>query len=675
MTTGFTGMLGLPGSMPGLIQMGGPVTTPTWAKTKPTTAQPLVAHIYQSDGSTFVQSLGPLVDRPVLRWTSNGSYDPITLELPAQPGANAARFGISVFGSATFGGSLSQGGIVKLTEEHGDGSVLYTGVIESLPETASATGTKHEVVLKPIAFQLDDSYVSLKYTQPTDVAQMVRDAVTSTFSLSCDQASVPVQTGILAPTGSDNGALDFTNRPAKEVLDTARSIAGPNWFWFVDATGRVWFQPMGSGARYTARMGADYEVRTSNGGSIEQLRNDVPIVGGVPKGGTQPAFARYVGSIGIYGRRTLNPPLSLPGITDQPTLQAVANTVGAVLDRIWQRVELKILASYPKRITMAQPGGAMLRYWEPSVNPLLESASGTGNYTGPFIVQELTDDGLYQQITAGDVPVTDQRDLSYMTDSALSRAVANTLLYVPAALNVQGVVSQSGGLATAPDPPAGLPSAQRWVLDRNSFRAFDGSANNYGAPSGIGVAVEITSTGKLFLGGAAAQLVIDDASGTPRVELGPMPARGISPAQNGLRVNDASGNPIFDTLGLIAIVNQLGQGSFSGPTNFTTTTPTVLTGTSLTFSLARAQRVLLTANGQGNSTGNSGRIDIFLDGSTDWAGWLTWGVSGPTVSSAFVVSDSLAAGSHTYDLRAFVTATPGTFTVNGALLSIYGLGS
>ena len=182
--------------------------------------------------------------------------------------------------------------------------------------------------------------------------------------------------------------------------------------------------------------------------------------------------------------------------------------------------------------------------------------------------------------------------------------------------------------------------------------------------------------------GVAPRQTVTDANGTVRAELGNLAANGTSAAQYGFRANDAGGNPIFDSLGLIAVMNQLGRGDNTGLTTYTTTTPTLIASTAVTFSLARAIRVLALLAILGNSAQQTGKVDLFVDGTdvatpaSNGASALAWfGFGGPTVTSANFYSATLAAGSHTLDLRGYVTATPGTLTVTGATLIVYGLGS
>lgn len=416
------GNLGAGLSQLGGLQLGGPPAYPSaaWTRTLPKAALPFLAHVYGPDGVTFLQSLGPLLTRPVITYTqTNGSYDRLKLDLPAGLPA-ASLYGSHLFGGGLFGGSgVGLGNIIKLTEQGGDGSVVYAGIINSMPDTISSVATSHQIELVPFAFQLSDAYVSLNYTVPTDITQMIRDAVQATAYCHCDQTSVPVATGIQA-------IIAFGNRPAIDVLNTVIHLAGYQWYWHVGPTGRVWFQRMGSQG-YTAKLGVDYSSRTSNGGSIEMLKNDILAVGGVTSSNVT-ATARYSGtSQASLGVKSLNPPLYYPQVTNVATLQAIVNGIGGVLDRVWNRVQLTLLPVFGSRINCEQPGGAMLRYIEPSVNPMQEGSSGSGVYTGPLVVQSVTLDGATQTVTAGDVPVTDVHDFDFLVTQMVARAASNSV--------------------------------------------------------------------------------------------------------------------------------------------------------------------------------------------------------------------------------------------------------
>jgi hypothetical protein len=175
--------------------------------------------------------------------------------------------------------------------------------------------------------------------------------------------------------------------------------------------------------------------------------------------------------------------------------------------------------------------------------------------------------------------------------------------------------------------------------------------------------------------GIAPYQAITDANKVVRAELGNLAANGVSPAQFGFRANSGAGTPIFDSLGLIGVMTLLGSSSTSGQ-SFTTTTPTLVTNSAITFVLARAARVLVLITALGNSSNNTGNIDLDLGGVQQAGGsWLQWGFNGPSVTSSFTWSDSLTAGSHTYDLRGYLDALPGPFTCLGTLMYVYLLGS
>lgn len=550
MPTALTGSLGWTGIHP--VQLGGPPLVSTFDQTLPTEAKPLIAHAYLSDGVT-AQGTFSVLNRPPIKVTlANGGPESITLEVATR--SPAPIYGQTLYGSTTYGGAaIVHGAVIRLSEQGGDGRFIYSGVVESLPDIIGPSGTSHQIVLAPFAMELGRCFAQVNYTELTDVAQMARDAFATTQHCSCDQVSVPPSTGI-------GGMGDFQNRPAQELLDTARAIAGPFWFWHVDVDGRGWFQPMGSAASYTLSRGPDYESRTSNGGDISDRKNKVVSVGGVTVAGPN-ATATYDGaSQTLIGVRALNPPLEIPGVSDQATLQAITTSVGLTLDRTWQRVQIRALPSVGQRIHGSRPGGALLRYFEPAVGSLAESETGSGGYTGPFIVQSVEADGLYQAIEAGDVPITDQRDVDALVQALISRRAAYAVQVTPAALNLPGqkltgsFVSGTGQLTSAGQP------ASQWALSPTEFSVAD--------PGGI-----------------------------VRAEMGNLGAIGISPAQWGFRANDASGNPIFDSQGLIKVATLLGAESLGHVTQFGSGTGWAviqsMTGTGINFTLLRAANLLV----------------------------------------------------------------------------------
>lgn len=95
----------------------------------------------------------------------------------------------------------------------------------------------------------------------------------------------------------------------------------------------------------------------------------------------------------------------------------------------------------------------------------------------------------------------------YVIDTTSIRAYDNTVTNygAPSGAGVTFEVSPSGqvfiggGSLTLQNSSSG----SRWIIDPTSIRGYDGTANNYGAPSGAGVIFEAgNATGKLFVGGS-----------------------------------------------------------------------------------------------------------------------------------------------------------------------------
>jgi hypothetical protein len=587
MATAFTGSLGWTALHP--VQLGGPPLVSTWdrplaVKAGPlgSSALPLLAHAYLNDGVTPAPTATfPILNRPALKtMTANGGQDQITIEVAGIP-KGAAVWGSSVYGSHVWGGvglGLEQGNVIRLTEVGGPWKgVIYSGIVEGFPDVRTSAGVSHGILLSPFGWELGRVPTQLVYTAPTDVVQTVRDAVAQTQHCSCDPVSVPASTGVFVAV---NGAVDYRGQKVQQVLDAARSILGPTWFWHCDELGRVWLQPQGSPAVYTLMGGADYEDRTSNGGSIVDRINQVPAVGGVPDGGSANITAIANGaSQGALGVRTLDPPIQAPGITDQTTLNLIAIGVLGTLDQTWTRVSLTALPGFGKRIHMSQPGGATVRYWEPGVTPLPETGAVAG-YVGPFICQQVEHDGLRQTIEAGSIPVTSSTDVDNLVQSLVSRGALNAFQVAGASLSTRQVLtgtfqSGTGSIVqpSGPPLPAGL-----WRLDPTMFQAFD--------PAGVA-----------------------------RLQEGNLPLLGSSPAGWGIRVNDASGAPIMDSFGLFGTAKPLNFAA-GGPNQSIVGTgaanKTVITGSAYSITIpnigGRAQNIMLWLYATAKTSGGSGTL-------------------------------------------------------------------
>lgn len=626
MPTPLTGSLGWSGLYP--LQLGGPPLVNSFARAMASPlastagtpqARPYIAHVYQNDGVT---SLGTVTvkSRPNLMATrANGGFGQVLLDVASRK--TSAVYGQVIYGSPIYGSQVAVGNIIRLTEQGGDGNFLYMGIVEDLPDSIGPSGVTHQILLTHPVLELQACFSQSIYTTPTDVAQVVRDAYAQTQHISCDQISVPATTGIFVATA---GTVDFRNQSCQQQIDMARSIAGPTWFWHVDEVGRGWFQPMGSGAVYTLTR-AQVQERTLST-SIQDRKNQVLAFGGVPPGGSGPVTATYNGSSqSSLGIRALNPPLTMQSITDQPTIAFLAANVGAVLDRVWTRFNLKLPTATLKQRPIMQPGGIMVRLFEPSVSAMQESETAAGGYTGPFIAQTIEDSGAFLQLVAGDIPVTSQTDVQNM--------------------------------------------ALAWATREQAFRGFHPMAT---------LVDNQTMTGILRIGSAT--------TGTGQVvgrfEAGiGLPANGVSPAGVPWRINDGNANPLADALGLISVGQLLVNIPATNPFTSSATSPVTVTGTSATFTLTRALRLMFFWAASCSYNGQTAFVDLVLDG-TD----LSNGVSSPAmqlqfptttsgaVTSMGLYSASVAAGSHTVNLAAFQSGVA-SFTLQFATLLVLQLGS
>lgn len=636
-STALTGSTGWTGIHP--FQLGGPPLTNTYARPLPSTARPLLAHVYDNDGVSFKATFPVLSWSPIKATPANGGYDQITLSMART--STISIYGQATYGTSLYGGVLVQGNIVRLSEVGSPWpGFIFGGIVEDIPDTIAPTQVTHNLLLTHFAFELDDVQSTSVYTLPTDLSQIVRDAVAQTFHCSCDQVSVPPTTGILAPQAAGT-VLDFRNQTIKQQIDTCRAMAGPTWYWYVDELGRVWFQAMGGSAVYTVTRGPNYDQRTTSN-SIQNRKNQITVVGGVPTGGSANAQATYNGiSQRLIGVRALFPVISMPNITDQDSLQLIANNVGLAMDRIWRQINVPVRTPFSQRIHGSQPGGAMFRYWEPTLNAIPESEVGAGMYVGPLIVNSVTWDGTYQTVVAGDIPLISQTDVQNMVNGLTGRFAANTLQVTGAALNLSQTFTGSFQSGTAITSSTGLPGTF-WELDQQEFKAVD--------PNGV-----------------------------TRAEMGNLGLNGISPQQWGFRANGPDGTPIFDSLGLIAVMSQLGQVHFDGPspqaiTSFSDTLLDDGNGhpATVTFTLVRQARVLLLAIVAAYVSTTSaglgiGQVSVNVDGvdqeTLGLAGTLGFqldpsATQGVPYNGPQIWSEPLSQGSHTIELVGTVGPNP-----------------
>lgn len=378
----------------------------------PTTSKPYIAHLYDHN-LVFKQTLGgaKILNKPGLKLTASGGYQPITLKL-ASPVTGIAL-----------------GDVIRLTEDGDPASaILYSGNVETAPSNLGIGpgATQHLVTVAPWMFELGDADFSKTYATLTDVAQFVRDAVAQTAHCSVSPLSCP-DTGIKA-------IYDFQSSNALDAVHVAKQIAGANWVYFVSAEGVVWFYPVvtANPATITLIKGTDYNTKKPVS-TIVGMRTIVPVVGGAIPGDTGKLSATYTSpsNIPLYGRRTFNPTPSYPTVTDQATLNAIAASLGAQYDRVLTTVEVSCPA-LGKRLSPARPGGITVRLFEPAKESLQDPV-GTGGYSSTFVLQDVEVNGPTQKLLIGDIPYSDT-DPTYEATRVAQRTavVAATAVPTPA---------------------------------------------------------------------------------------------------------------------------------------------------------------------------------------------------------------------------------------------------
>jgi hypothetical protein len=506
------GEMGFYGTGGSTIGLGGPPYTNTIpVPLMPVQSLPYVAHCFTNAG-VFKSSFSVL-NRPAFTMTLNGGFNQITLEVPGVKPTT----------------SVNLGDWVRLSQQGGDGTIVYSGIVEDLPDTISSTATVHQILLTPLNSELSDRFFSAVYAIPTDVAQIVRDALSQTNHLSWNWVTIP-NTGVLLPAAGLD-VVTFTQSTVQDVLNTALLMAGPTYSFFSDAIGQVYFQPTGSSADYTITLN-QYQDRVRNS-SIKELRNYILVIGGVPAGNSVPTTGLYSNTTSQtnYGVRTMDPPPYFPVVTDTTTLQNMANSLGGIFDHSKNTVTFT-LNNFPQRIVPGQIGAATARYWEPNVYPLPESEAGTGAYIGPYIVLSVEVDAPVQKLTIGDFPYNLTDDWSWLFERLLQRQAAQILVIPAPTLSGSTVMSQGTG--------AGISGGLLQIVDKNNIvRVALGSLPPYGDPSGV-----------------------------------------FSPPEYGIRLLDPLGNIIFDPAGVVGPITELGAngqgpGQTVSATSYTPTTPAI----------------------------------------------------------------------------------------------------
>lgn len=172
---------------------------------------------------------------------------------------------------------------------------------------------------------------------------------------------------------------------------------------------------------------------------------------------------------------------------------------------------------------------------------------------------------------------------------------------------------------------------------------------------------------------------VTDPSNVVRAEWGNLAANGNSPAQYGFRANNGAGVPIFDSLGLIAVMSVLGSFTDNAADTINSLTPVVLGGVvTTTFSATRTVRVLAMVWATGKITtataGNFVSGFIFVDGSQASPELLWDRANTGYIQAGAAQFLTLTAGSHTVDYRMNVDNVGLTWTNFQTVLDVFLLG-
>jgi Phage Tail Collar Domain len=122
-----------------------------------------------------------------------------------------------------------------------------------------------------------------------------------------------------------------------------------------------------------------------------------------------------------YPKRALNPPPTFNTITDQATLQSIANTIGTHLNREIAKIEV-ILPVYGSKVRLGGPAGSTAAYWEPAFLPTIQSYAGLGALSPTYVITDIEIDGGVQKLILSDLPFTAD-DMQYLVQNTITNAV------------------------------------------------------------------------------------------------------------------------------------------------------------------------------------------------------------------------------------------------------------
>ncbi len=406
---------------------------------------PYVVHVYDNNG-IFKRLSVPLVNFPPIMRSLNAGTQPIELDFATNDKSATAPV---------------QGDLVLLTENGGDGSVLFRGVVQNPVVSVSGNQLQIKLVIGPLVQELGETPFNRFYTVATDTGQIMRDAVNTTKHWTATTTEIP-NTGVTA-------IVAFENSNVLKALDDAKRLTGPFMIWRADDTVQKVLasvvNPGSVSADYTVKLTQEVTAETSES-PFDSLLNWIPIIGGMPVGATHLIVSVYdngfilhaPGGGGVpdpvhapssaYGVKGLTQPLVYDGVTDQTTLDNMATTLGQQFNRLTKSYHLEI-TGYAQRIQV----GKVLRIWEPGTFGAAEAYAGVGAYSPNLVVMDVEAQGPMQRVTAADMPVSVQ-DFQSILDAmagsaATSGASAATYPVTPPQTSPGNAPALVAGIATS----------------------------------------------------------------------------------------------------------------------------------------------------------------------------------------------------------------------------------
>lgn len=180
--------------------------------------------------------------------------------------------------------------------------------------------------------------------------------------------------------------------------------------------------------------------------------------------------------------------------------------------------------------------------------------------------------------------------------------------------------------------------------------------------------------------GSIPEITANDPAGFARAQMGNLPnytdPNGLnSPAQWGFRALDASGNNIFDSLGLMAVMKSLGITDV-GSNTFSSTTFSAVPNTAIAINLTRTVNLLalILTTGKVSAGTNNGLIRCNLVG-VGTSGNMFFGPPNFITLMGWRFFPAVPAGAYTLQLEGAVDVGGTTLSTTESALQVFQLGA